>query len=205
MFTKKNKLASSAAALIMVFYLTLNLAFGGFLYNHQVTLGQSTTGPQSTTKSYENPNYGITLQYPSDWTESTSGIPAYNGIVGFYSPLKNLTDILPAEVTVSITSYSNPISLDEYTKVTLAALEQQGIKIDNSAAHTLAGNPGYSITFSPSNQTSQSGLNFKVMQAWTTIDNKVYLLSFNADTSKFGDLLPTAQKIIDSLQVQKTQ
>ncbi|MDQ4072790.1 MAG: hypothetical protein M3162_00660, partial [Thermoproteota archaeon] len=130
-------------------------------------------------------------------------IPAYNGIVGFYSPLRNLTDILPAEVTVSITSYSSAISLDEYTKISIAALEQQGIKIDNSAARTLAGNPGYSIAFSPSNQTSPIGLNFKVMQAWTVIDNKVYLLSFNADTSKFDAYLPTAQKIIDSLQVQR--
>jgi hypothetical protein len=201
----KNNFFFSSAALIVAFYLTINLAFGDILYNHhQTTLAQTTAGAQQSMKSYENTNHGIRLQYPTDWTESTSGIPAYNGIIVFYSPLRNLTDVLPAEVTVSITSYSNPISLDEYTKVTLAALEQQGIKIDNSAAHTLAGNPGYSITFSPSNQTSQSGLDFKMMQAWTVIDNKVYLLSFNADTSKFDAFLPTAQKIIDSLQVQRT-
>src|SRR3712207_6515692 len=141
MFSNMKKFTFSAA-LIMVVYLTSNLAFGGVLYNHQTTLAQTTAGTQQTMKSYENANHGIRLQYPNDWTESTSGIPAYNGIVGFYSPLRNLTDILPAEVTVSKTSYSGTISLDEYTKITLAALEQQGIKIDNSAARTVAGNPG---------------------------------------------------------------
>jgi hypothetical protein len=40
------------------------------------------------------------------------------------------------------------------------------------------------------------------MQTWTVIGNKVYLLSFSAESSKFTTNLPIAQKIIDSLKIQ---
>jgi serine/threonine-protein kinase len=194
--------------MMMVFFLCAGFVLGALFYNIQTlptttALAQVAGQGPSNLLNYQNPTYGIKMQYPTDWTASTSGIPSYNGIIGFYSPLQGLSDTLPAELTLSITTYSQAISLDEYTKATLGALEKQGIKVDESSQNTLSGKPGYKITFSPPNPATQTTpVSLKVMQTWTTIDNKVYVLSFNADSTKFATYLPTVQKMLNSFQIQ---
>jgi serine/threonine-protein kinase len=186
---------------LLAFYSSMTIAIVFILFSPPSSVAQ-TPGPADLL-NYVNPTYGIKIQYPKDWTASTSGIPTYNGVVGFYSPLKNITDVHPAEVTLSITTYAPTISLADYTKTTLAILEKQGIKIDESKSNTLSGQPAYRVTFSPTNPAIQNiPINLKVMQTWTVIDNKVYLLSFSADTQKFSLYLPVVQKILDSLQIQ---
>ena len=158
----------------------------------------------SSLLSYENPTYGITIQYPSNWMASTNQLPTYNSIIGFYSPLESLSDVLPVEFALSITTYTNNISLDEYTKITRTALEQQGMEISESSATTLAGNPAHKITFSPGDQIAQnSPVEFKFMQIFTTIGNKVYSLSYNAEASKFSTHLDTIQQMLHSVKIQQ--
>ncbi len=180
-----------------------SIVFAFVLIFYAIPTSVAQTSTPTNLQNYENPNYGIKIQYPKDWTASTSGIPVYNGIVGFYPPLKNITDIPTASVNLLVTTYAPTISLDDYTKTTLSVLEQQGIKIDESNPITLAGKPGYRITYSPTSQeTPNAPVNFKVMETWTVIENKVYLLSFGADTQKFAGYLPTVQNILNSLQIQ---
>src|SRR5215204_2215529 len=128
-----------------------------FLDIPQSTIAQN---PSSFSSSsfllYENPTHGIKMQYPSNWMASTNQLPTYNSIIGFYSPLENLSDVLPAELALSITTYINNISLDEYSKITRIALEQQGMEIIESEPTTLAGNPAHKIIFSPGAQVAQS-------------------------------------------------
>lgn len=168
----------------------------------QSAIAQSSSPPSLL--SYANPTYGITLQYPSNWMASTNQLPTYNSIIGFYSPLESLSDVLPVEFALSITTYTNNISLDEYTKITSTALEQQGMKISESSATTLAGNPAHKITFSPGDQIAQnSPVEFKFMQIFTIIGNKVYSLSYNAEASKFSTHLDTIQQMLDSVKIQQ--
>src|SRR5215211_1028483 len=72
---------------------------------------QSTIAQQSPSSSlssssllYENPTYGIKIQYPSNWMASSNQLPTYNSIIGFYSPLESLSDVLPVEFSLSITT-----------------------------------------------------------------------------------------------------
>jgi serine/threonine-protein kinase len=169
---------------------------------------QPSTTSGSNLITYDNPTHRLKLQYPSDWTVSTNALPTYSGIVAFYSPLQNLQDILPAELSLSITTYIQSVSIDEYTRTTLAALEQQGIQVSESSAFTLAGKPGHRIVFSPPEPRGQETqdapqVSIRIMQAWTTIDNKVYLLSYSAEDSKFQKYLPTVEQMLMSLQVQQ--
>jgi len=173
-----------------------------FFYVPQSAIAQSS--PSSSLLSYENPTYGIKIQYPSNWMASTNQLPTYNSIIGFYSPLESLSDVLPVEFSLSITPYTNNISLDEYTKITSTALEQQGMEIIESETTTLAGNPAHKITFSPGDQIAQnSPIEFKFMQIFTTIGNKVYSLSYNAEASKFSTHLDTIQQMLNSLKIQQ--
>jgi serine/threonine-protein kinase len=169
---------------------------------------QPSTTSGSNLITYDNPTHRLKLQYPSDWTVSTNALPTYSGIVAFYSPLQNLQDILPAELSLSITTYIQSVSIDEYTRTTLAALEQQGIQVSESSAFTLAGKPGHRIVFSPPEPRGQETqdapqVSIRIMQAWTAIDNKVYLLSYSAEDSKFQKYLPTVEQMLMSLQVQQ--
>ena len=207
---RNNRFISPSPTSMIIFFLSVGFVLGALFYNIQTSpptttsaLAQVAGQGQTNLLNYDNPTYGIKMQYPKDWTASTSGIPSYKGIIGFYSPLQSLSDTLPAALTLSITTYSTPISLGEYTNTTLAALEKQGIKVDESTQNTLAGKPGYKITFSPPSPAIQTTpASFKVMQTWTVTDNKVYLLSFNADSSEFTTYLPTVQKMLDSFQIQ---
>ena len=185
------------------FILASFIVIGGIFYDvPQSAIAQSSFS--SSLLSYENPTYGIKIQYPSNWMASTNQLPTYNSIIGFYSPLESLSDVLPVEFALSITTYTNNISLDEYTKITRTALEQQGMEISESSATTLAGNPAHKITFSPGDQIAQnSPVEFKFMQIFTIIGNKVYSLSYNAEASKFSTHLNTIQQMLDSVKIQQ--
>jgi phosphotransacetylase len=87
-------------------------------------------------------------------------------------------------------------------------LEQQGIQTSESSDFTLAGKPGHRIVFSPPEPRGQETqdtpqVSIRIMQTWTTIDNKVYLLSYSAEDSKFQKYLPTVEQMLMSLQVQQ--
>ena len=194
---------------LMAFLISFLLAA---TYNYSLVtpdniLAQSPPSPGSNFLIYDNPTHKLKLQYPSDWTVSTNALPTYSGVVAFYSPLQTLQDILPAELSLSVTAYLQPVSLDEYTQTTLAALEQQGIQVSESDTFTLAGKPGHRIVFSPPEPRGESQdfpqVSISIMQAWTTLGNKVYLLSYSADDSKFQKYLPTVEQMLRSLQVQQ--
>ena len=193
----------STIMLSTTFILASFIVIGHTYYDvPQLAIAQSSSS--SSLLSYENPTYGIKIQYPSNWMASTNQLPTYNSIIGFYSPLESLSDVLPVEFALSITTYTNNISLDEYTKITSTALEQQGMEISESTATTLAGNPAHKITFSPGDQIAQnSPVEFKFMQIFTIIGNKVYSLSYNAEASKFSTHLNTIQQMLDSVKIQQ--
>jgi hypothetical protein len=204
-------LLAYAVSLLMAAALTGSQVFSNppikTMISHDVSAQPSTTSG-SNLITYDNPTHKLKMQYPSDWTVSTNALPTYSGIVAFYSPLQNLQDILPAELSLSITTYLQPVSIDEYTRTTLAALEQQGIQTSESSAFTLAGKPGHRIVFSPPEPRGQETqdapqVSIRIMQTWTTIDNKVYLLSYSAEASKFQKYLPTVEQMLMSLQVQQ--
>ena len=204
-------LLAFTVSLLLAAALTSSQVFSNPLIKTMIS--QDVSAQPSTTSgsnliTYDNPTHRLKLQYPSDWTVSTNALPTYSGIVAFYSPLQNLQDILPAELSLSITTYIQSVSIDEYTRTTLAALEQQGIQVSESSAFTLAGKPGHRIVFSPPEPRGQETqdapqVSIRIMQAWTAIDNKVYLLSYSAEDSKFQKYLPTVEQMLMSLQVQQ--
>jgi hypothetical protein len=170
---------------------------------HTIIQQEALAQPASSFLTYDNPTHGIKMQYPADWTVSTNGLQSYSDIVGFFSPLQNLTDVLPAQVALSVMSYSANVSLDEYTNMTLTEIEQQGLEVNESNAFTLAGNPGHRIIFTPPPQAVPVSLS--VMQVWTVINDKVYLLAYTAEGSEFQNNLSLVQQMLDSLQVQPKQ
>lgn len=162
-----------------------------------------TNGNPPSEITYRNPQHGIFMLFPSNWTFSTSGLPDYTQIGAFYAPLQNLSDPIPARLTISVISYQQDISLKDFTNMTLSSLNQTGdqIMISSSDPTTLAGRPGHQVVFSTLPNIGNP-VSLEIMHSWTTVGSKVYVFQFSAESSKFDAYLPTVKQILESLRIE---
>jgi photosystem II reaction center protein PsbP len=205
----------SSAALIMCIGLTVfivpqsnNVLSGTVAQNPVNSSGLNETNSlnnenvtNSTMLSYVDEMNGISISYPPNWTFSTHGLPEYSQVVAFYSPLKNITDSIPARLSISVLRYEQNVSLKDYTNLTLTSLNaSQQFKVLNSGPTTLDSKPAYKITLSTL-PSMQSPLPFGLMQMWTAIGNKIYFLLYSTESSKFNSNLPTVEEMIKSMKL----
>jgi eukaryotic-like serine/threonine-protein kinase len=152
--------------------------------------------------TYQNPTYGIKIQYPSDWTMSQTGLADYNNIVAFYSPLGNLSDMIPQRLLLSRTHYSQNISLNDYSKLVNDTLKQPGIQIVESKSITLTGGVlAHRVVFIPPAVNAP----FKpvIMLVWTAKGDNAYTLLYSGDAARYHIFLPIIEKMIDSFEITK--
>jgi hypothetical protein len=195
-----------AAAVIILLFLPLTASTNNnaLLQSQSVFAQVQEEEEEITFLPYDNPIYGIFIQYPSDWTASTSGLEDYIDVIAFYSPLQNVSDSFPARLKISVPVYSQNISLQEYTNFVLTTLNQsEQIDLRNSSEVTVAGYPGYRVVLA--NQPFQnSTLIFYQMNTWTIIGNKVYLLTYEGEGSTFNRHLPEVSQMLESLSISSS-
>jgi hypothetical protein len=137
--------------------------------------------------TYTNLTSGLKISYPSYWVKSEE-----KNIVSFISPLKTIG------VKLAVIPSANT-SLDEFTtKRILILRELKLINFKITQSHAEQANEMLIFNFGNQNNTS------KMLQAWTIKDNKAYLVTYFADAALFDTFLPTASKIIDSIQINTT-
>lgn len=170
--------------------------------NYDFQLESSVTnGTTPNEIAYRNPQHGIFLLFPSNWTYSTIGLPEYTQVAAFYAPLQNLSDPIPARFTIAVIRYQQEVSLKEYTNTTLSSLNiTQQINISSSNPTTLAGKPGHQVVFSTLANIGEP-VSVEIMHSWTSMGNKVYVFQYSAESSKFDTYLPTVTKILKSLKI----
>ncbi|HJU79463.1 MAG TPA: hypothetical protein VJ599_07875 [Nitrososphaeraceae archaeon] len=152
--------------------------------------------------TYKDPQHGISMTFPSNWTFSTSGLPEYNQIAAFYAPLQNLSDPIPARLTIAVMSYEKEVPLKDFTNMTLSSLNQTGqITIRNSDPVTIAGQPAHQLVFSTLPNMGNP-ISFEILHSWTIIDKKVYVFQYSAESVKFNTHLPTVKHILESLSIE---
>lgn len=139
---------------------------------------------------YTNSALGITMMYPADWKIEEE---IKNGVVSFTSPSvgKQVVNVLSRKLPSS----AAVLSLDEYTKLGVAQLEEKGVKFSQQKKTTLAELPAYKVVY-------RTPADLEFMQVWTVKNGREYIVSYAAQTSKdYEVLLPTAQKMVDSFEV----
>jgi hypothetical protein len=145
--------------------------------------------------TYENPKYGIAIQYPSSWEKieyPRIGLGAVGNdlVANFLAPLVNASDHWREHVMIQVLN------------------QTQAKKLIPQSDTTLAGRYAYKrveyntmVIFNLDTNTAQR-LQLKTMQVWVTISNgDTYLLNYKAVTSRYSDYLPTIQKIFDSFKI----
>ena len=145
----------------------------------------------STFKLYENPTYGIQIQYPSDWGRLDLSFLQDSADIDFY-PLSDTSLAKNVKLQVNNLPFHN-MTLEEYTNTQINPTEE--ILLESNTT-TLADIPGYKIVF-----TNVAGL--KTMQVWTIKDDKAYIITYVAKEEDYENDLQIAQKMIDSFEITK--
>ena len=148
--------------------------------------------------TYENPESGISIQYPSNWEKLAN----LDNFVTFTAPPETDTRIYPAALGLKVQELSsqNIPSLQEITKVQMSDLKRSNpdLNVLESTSTTIAGKPAHKIVFSA---IDNEEVERKAMQVWTVIGNKAVLITYKADPDKFSSYLPTIERMIDSFKV----
>jgi hypothetical protein len=166
----------------------------------QTTTGNATTEPQAFL-TYENPTWGIFMQYPSNWTASTSGLTDYTDVIAFYSPPQNVSDLFPARLKISVIQYSQDISLPDYKNLTLSILNQsRQFTLINSSDMTVAGYPGYRIVLT-NKPFPNDTLILHSMNIATAVGNKIYQVTYDGQELAFNKHLPEVDHMLESMVI----
>ena len=147
---------------------------------------------------YQNPTYGINIQFPSTWTiDENESSPANDNVADvafFESPFLSYSNKYAEALAVRIDSLQLlNVSLDTYLNDTINAYsDTKDFKVvDSDTNSSLVGNPAYKLVYTFTETLEDEGDNgrdndvaVKVMEIGTIIGKKVYKLPIFFRTRK---------------------
>jgi PsbP len=152
-------------------------------------------------KTYENPEWGISMQYPSNWRATTSGLTDYIDLIAFYSPPQNITDLSAARLKISVIDYTQNISLPEYKNFALTLLNQsRQFRLVDSSEAVIGGHPSYivQIAYKPEN----GPITLNSLNIWTSVGNKLYLVTYDGEESEFNRYRSEVSTMLETLRIE---
>jgi hypothetical protein len=169
------------------------------LNDQNTTTATNNNNNSSSYLTYEDNADGISLMYPSNWQkiEYPSGAMNYGKghriIASFLAPL-DPSDQWRGSLNIQISNLSDSKNIIPQNATTT--------KIN------LGGHPAFKLEYTNTERmylnrdlTSSSSIKLKVMQVWTSIGDSTYLLTYNAEASKYPQYLPIIYKMLSSFRV----
>jgi hypothetical protein len=169
---------------------------------------------EDTRKEYENETYGITLQYPSDWRRidwrsladflsfyDINPVDSFTEVAQFYSRYQGPTDRYAEGIDIAVQNLTQDNS-------TLSELSNQALKfykqysdfqlVESSDENIfLSDIPAYRLIFT----FVSDGFYLKWMEIGALEDNRMYRVTFFAESQRFDEFLPIAEQIINSIKI----
>jgi serine/threonine-protein kinase len=149
--------------------------------------------------TYTDSNLGFEIKYPKDLEKSDEAL----GVAVLFNLPKEAEDKFIGSVNVVVQDLSEkPMTLEQYTELSLNIIKNKGGKIIESGNTTLAGSPAYKVVQTNKCTTSQcNGLNLEWMHIWTIKNNKAYLITYAAEEQKYQDFLKTFDEMVKSFKI----
>jgi serine/threonine-protein kinase len=152
--------------------------------------------------SYVNDDYQFQLKYPQDWSHRELSDPITGGVAVLASPLETDADLFQEKVYITVEYLaSEPTTLEEYTNTVLERIKQQKgneIEVYQDRKTTIGKLPARMVIYS----RQEDGLQLRQMEVFTIKNNQVYIAIYTAERAKFSKFLDTAEKIINSWEIQ---
>ena len=153
----------------------------------QIAIAQTS---QADFTTYENPKFGIRVQYPSDWGRLDLSFLGASADIDFY-PLDDTSGTKDVRIQVKALPLQN-MTLEQYTNTQINSTQGQ---ILESNATSLGNLPAHEIVF--------TNIGLKTLQVWTLKDDKVYTITYVAEEDDYENDLQIAQRIVESFGVMK--
>lgn len=165
----------------------ISLFLSGFNITQRTTVAQT---DEKNFTTYDNPIFGIRIQYPSDWGRLDLSFLGDSADIDFY-PLDDTSGAKNVRIQVKTLPLQN-MTLEEYTNAQINSIEGQLLE---SNATTLAGVQAHEIVF--------TNIGLKTMQIWTIIDDKVYTITYVAEEEDYQNDLQITQRMKESFEIIK--
>ncbi|MGA7899217.1 MAG: PsbP-related protein [Nitrososphaeraceae archaeon] len=145
-------------------------------------------------QTYQDPIYGIKIQYPSNWEKIQLG---KNFIVGFVSPSSHDSGVLENVMITATRLSSTNTSLNNFGNTKISALETQYQDfhlVSSGSFKSSTGSPLFKIEY-----TYRDGiLPITTTEIWSLKGKEAFMLLANTDTSETSIYMPIFQKMINS-------
>ena len=145
-------------------------------------------------QTYQDPIYGIKIQYPSNWEKIQLG---KNFIVGFVSPSSHDSGVLENVMITATRLSSTNTSLNNFGNTKISALETQYQDfhlVSSGSFISSIGSPLFKIEY-----TYREGiLPITTTEIWSLKGKEAFMLLANTDTSETSIYMPIFQKMINS-------
>ncbi|MDP8886614.1 MAG: hypothetical protein M3M91_02360 [Thermoproteota archaeon] len=154
---------------------------------------------------YQNVTYGVSMVYPSNWTQQNSTGDADDRFIvisEFFSPKE--TNGYFAYVTIAIDSMPQTTNIESYRSQSIDIYRQdpefQEFQLLSSSVgnFTLAGMPAYSleVTYTDPEFGPQ-----RMLEVGRIFENRVYYIQYFADTPIYQKYFPIVERMIESFQI----
>lgn len=200
---------SGIVILVVIFFLaTGSLKFSASIKKNPTQPAEQTNQnqPSATSaeetkakpKTYQNEKYGLSLEYPANWSLKENPAPSY--IAGFYSPKEDASDTYDESLGVkAIDTSSQPnITLQEVADM----WENQTKKAESSfivtdrKSSTIVGESAKDILYTFKNQ----GIDGKGMVRIALKNKTTYIFQYNAAEKSYDKFLPDIETILASVK-----
>jgi PsbP len=145
-------------------------------------------------QTYQDPTYGIKIQYPSNWEKIHLG---KNFIVGFVSPSRPDSGVLENVMITGTRLSSTNTSLNNFGNTRISALETQYRDfhlVSSGSFISSTGSPLYKIEYAH----TEGILPITTTEIWLLNGKEAFMLLANTDSSETSIYMPIFQKMINS-------
>ena len=196
-------LVISVSSVLLVLVLTHHMPYSQNENNDKNSFNNLSNIPPSTNRyaissmsyqTFQDPAYGIKIQYPQDWEKIQFD---KNFVVGFVSNARHDSGVLE-NLMIAANRLSSPdISLNDFGNTRISALESQYRDfhlVSSGPLVTSTGLPLYKIEY-----THTDGiLPITTSEMWSLNGREAFMLLANTDTSETPIYMPIFQKMINS-------
>ena len=153
-----------------------------------------------TALTYQNPDFGIKMQYPSNWIKQQDNLLLHS-IVAFNLIHENIFDFTNTTLAeLDLRVYKAPQN-ETFAKLNINQINTQGhviISHYKNDTTTLGGLPAIKII-----SYFFGDVSLKEMQVWTFVPSKNVLLEliYITQPSKYSLYLPIVERMIDSVEI----